>query len=57
MIRFWDVLERAEKGKVVAAKDWDRMIGSVGAEVVKKYDLNFDPENPVPEQFRCGIFS
>ncbi len=49
MIGFWDVLERAEKGKVVAAKDWDRMIGKVASEVVTKYDLKFDPEDPVPE--------
>ena len=47
MIRFWDILERAEKGKIVEAKEWDRLIGSAGAEVVKKYDLNFDPEDQI----------
>ncbi len=48
MIRFWDIIERAEKGKVVPAKDWDRLIGKAAAEVVSKYDLKYDPENPVP---------
>ena len=48
MIRFWDVLERAEKGKSVNVKDWDRLIGSVGAQVVSDYDLKYDPEDPVP---------
>ena len=48
MIRFWDIIERAEKGKVVPAKDWDRLIGKAAAQVVSKYDLKYDPENPVP---------
>ena len=48
MIRFWDIIERAEKGKVVPAKDWDRLIGKAAAQVVAKYDLKYDPENPVP---------
>jgi len=49
MIRFWDVLERAEKGRIVDAKEWDRMIGRVAAQVVSDYDLKYDPEDPVPE--------
>ena len=49
MIRFWDVLERAEKGEVVAAKDWDRMIGKAAAQVVADYDLKYDPEDPLPD--------
>ncbi len=48
MIRFWDIIERAEKGKVVPAKEWDRLIGKAAAQVVSKYDLKYDPENPVP---------
>lgn len=48
MIRFWDVVERAEKGKIVAVKQWDRMIGEVAAKVVSDYDLKYDPEDPVP---------
>ena len=49
MIRFWDVLERAENGKSVPAKDWDRMIGAAAAEVVAKYDLTYTPEEPLPD--------
>ncbi len=48
MIRFWDVLERAENGKILAEKDWDRMIGEVAAQVVSDYDIKYDPEDPVP---------
>jgi len=48
MIRFWDVLERAEKGRIVPVKDWDRMIGEEATKVVSTYDLKYDPEDPVP---------
>lgn len=48
MIRFWDVLERAENGKIIAEKDWDRMIGEVAAQLVSDYDIKYDPEDPVP---------
>jgi methylamine--corrinoid protein Co-methyltransferase len=48
MIRFWDVLERAENGKILDVKEWDRLIGKVGAEVVADYDLKYDPQDPVP---------
>jgi hypothetical protein len=48
MIRFWDVLERAETGRIVDAKQWDRMIGKVASQVVADYDLKYDPEDPVP---------
>lgn len=48
MIRFWDIIERAEKGRVVPAKDWDRLIGKAAAQVVSKYELKYEPENPVP---------
>lgn len=48
MIRFWDVLERAEGGKSLPEKQWDRLIGEVGAKVVSDYDLKYDPEDPVP---------
>jgi len=49
MITFWDVLQRAEKGKSVPVKEWDRMIGRVAAQVVSDYDLKYDPEDPVPQ--------
>ena len=49
MIRFWDVLERVEEGRILPEKDWDRMIGKVAAQVVSDYDLKYNPENPVPD--------
>lgn len=49
MIRFWDVLERAETGRIVDVKEWDRMIGRVASQVVSDHDLKYDPEDPVPE--------
>ncbi len=48
MIRFWDILERAEKGKIVPVKEWDRGIGKAAAQVVSDYDLKYEPSDPVP---------
>ena len=48
MIRFWDVLERAENGEIMEEKEWDRLIGEVAAQVVSDHDVKYDPENPVP---------
>lgn len=48
MIRFWDILERAEKGKAMEEKEWDRMIGEAAAQVVSDYDIKYDPQEPVP---------
>ncbi|MBW2059786.1 MAG: monomethylamine:corrinoid methyltransferase [Deltaproteobacteria bacterium] len=48
MIRFWDIVERAEQGRTVAADEWDRLVGTVAAKVVSDYDLKYDPEDPVP---------
>ncbi|MBN2552348.1 MAG: monomethylamine:corrinoid methyltransferase, partial [Spirochaetales bacterium] len=48
MIQFWDIIERAEKGKSLDVNEWDRLVGKTAADVVSKYDLNYDPGNPVP---------
>jgi methylamine--corrinoid protein Co-methyltransferase len=48
MIQFWDIIERAEQGKSLDVNDWDRQVGKVAAEVVARFDLKYDPENPVP---------
>jgi methylamine--corrinoid protein Co-methyltransferase len=48
MIQFWDIIERAEQGKSLDVNEWDRLIGKTAAEVVSKFDLKFDPDNPVP---------
>jgi methylamine--corrinoid protein Co-methyltransferase len=48
MIQFWDIIERAEKGENIDVNQWDRLIGKTAGEVVKKYELTYDPENPVP---------
>jgi methylamine--corrinoid protein Co-methyltransferase len=62
MIQFWDIIERAEKGKSLDVNEWDRMVGKNAAEVVSKFDLKYDPENPVPaddaladRMFEAGI--
>lgn len=62
MIQFWDVLERAENGKSMDANTYDRLVGKVAAEVVKEYDLKYDPDDPVPSDdaladrmFEAGI--
>ena len=62
MIQFWDIIERAERGKSIDVNQFDRMVGKAAADVVKKYDLKYDPEDPVPaddaladRMFEAGI--
>lgn len=49
MVTFIDVIERALTGKPCLERDYDLKIFSTKLrEVVKEYDIKYDPENPVP---------
>ncbi len=48
MIDYWDFIRRTEEGEIVDEKDFDRKIGTVAAEMVKKYGIRYIPEDPVP---------
>src|SRR3990172_4354317 len=49
MISFLEVLERATTGPMMSAKEFDMKVFIPKVrEVVKKYDIRFDPETPCP---------
>ena len=48
MIDFWEVINRSENGKLMEERDYDRLVGKVSREVIKKYDIKFNPEEVVP---------
>jgi methylamine--corrinoid protein Co-methyltransferase len=48
MVSFWDFIGRIESGEIIAEADYDRKISQVAQEVVKKYDIRYDPDDPVP---------
>lgn len=49
MVTLLDVVERALTGKVCSERDYDLKIFSTKLkEIVKEYDIKYDPENPVP---------
>ncbi len=47
MIDFWEVVKRSENGKLMEERDFDRLVGRVSKEVIKKYDIKYDPEDVV----------
>jgi methylamine--corrinoid protein Co-methyltransferase len=48
MIDFWDFMRRTETGQIVKESDYDKKIGELAAGVVKKYDIYYTPDDPVP---------
>ncbi|MBD3306041.1 monomethylamine:corrinoid methyltransferase, partial [candidate division KSB3 bacterium] len=48
MIGFWEVVRRSEKGPFIKEGDFDRKVGMAAAQLVKKYDIRYDAEQPVP---------
>ncbi|HEB29785.1 MAG TPA: monomethylamine:corrinoid methyltransferase [Spirochaetes bacterium] len=49
MMDFWDFMRRTETGKIVNEGEFDRKIGELAAEVVKKYEIRYTPDDPVPD--------
>lgn len=48
MINFWEVIKRSEKGPFIKEGEFDRKVGKVASQLVKKYDIRYDPEQVVP---------
>lgn len=48
MIDFWEVLQRSENGPLTEEKQFDRQVARASREVVKKYDITFNPDEVVP---------
>ena len=45
---FFETMERADRGKRVKEEDFDLAIFSRAKEIVEKYEIQYDPKNPVP---------
>lgn len=47
MISFWDVVKRSEQGEKISEDVFNRRVGKESAEVIKKYDIKYNPEEVV----------
>ena len=47
MIDFWEVIHRSENGELMEERAYDRLVGKVSNEVIKKYNIKYDPEEVV----------
>ncbi len=47
MIDFWEVINRSENGELMEERAYDRLVGKVSKEVIKKYNIKYDPEEIV----------
>ena len=47
MIDFWEVINRSDNGKLMEERAYDRLVGKVSNEVIKKYSIKYDPEEIV----------
>ncbi len=49
MVSFWEVLDRAiNTGAMLEPKEFDMLLFRKASELVKEYDIRYDPNNPVP---------
>jgi len=48
MIDFWEIVRRSENGELVEEKAYDMRVVRTSMEVVKKYDIKFDPDVVIP---------
>ena len=49
MITFQEVVNRALDGPITSGKDFDlKLLVSISRRLAKEYDINYDPENPIP---------
>ena len=47
MIDFWEVVKRSETGEKIHEEEFNRRVGRVSAEVIKKYSIKYNPEEVV----------
>jgi len=45
---FWDIVKRSEKGPFIKEAEFDRKVGTLARQYVKKYGIRYDPEQVVP---------
>jgi methylamine--corrinoid protein Co-methyltransferase len=62
MIDFWDAAGQCETGEYMKEADFDRKIALLANQIVKKYDIKFDPERVIPSDddladrmFQAGV--
>jgi methylamine--corrinoid protein Co-methyltransferase len=48
MIGFWDVIGRSESGPLIEEAEFDRRVGRVASQIVKKHGIRYDPKQVVP---------
>jgi len=48
MIDFWDVYKRSETGPFIKEQEFDRKVGTVAGQLVRKHEIRFDPEQVIP---------
>ncbi len=48
MLSFWDVVERCDQGERMEEGDYDLLLWKHVSELVKKYDIRFNPEQVIP---------
>lgn len=47
MIDIWEVVHRSENGELMEEKLFDRKVGKTAREVIKKYDIKYNPDEVV----------
>ena len=48
MISYWEVLRRCEEGPLMKEAEFDKLVMKTCKQLVRKYDLKFDPEHIIP---------
>ncbi|MBA7693327.1 hypothetical protein ES703_101907 [subsurface metagenome] len=48
MIGFWEVIRRSEKGPFIKEEEFDRKVGLLSRQIVKKYGIQYDPQQVIP---------
>lgn len=48
MLNYYEILDRCENGPLMKESDYDRLVGQKCKELVKKYDIKYNPEEIVP---------
>ena len=49
MVNFWEVVERCDKGERMDEAEYDLMLFQASKDLVKKYDIHFDPDQIIPQ--------
>jgi methylamine---corrinoid protein Co-methyltransferase len=62
MIDFWDAADQCETGEYIKEADFDRKVAPLAKELVRKYDIAYNPEQVIPSDdaladrlFQAGV--